>query len=751
MDFVVVDTEGHGILSEIAVISSNGELIAEEFIDNNLSYVLQKIKPILQNNYIVAHNANHDIKLLKDSYKSIGEEIELKSICTYQKAKKLLPALSPYSLEVLSTSLMLKDENDKFFDSSFAHRASYDAKFTYLLYKKLLSVEESLENAKKINPFSSSKVDNPFQNHYDESNIYSNEFNSLKSLIEEIKNDTNNQSKTALVIGEAGNGKTHLMMRFLKSVSDTNRFLFVGKPNDKNSVLFHTYTKILESFIQNIDNSKYSQLEYLLAKSFSSIIIKTSKNSKVIEILKQNHLNIYEKFGKEGTDTRLKNWKTIEKSMLKWYKETHGTDIVSVNILKALIRYTFYKDENRRDIVINYLSGKDLNDEDLKSVNLDPWSNTHLEDFSLKAISLFGKLSIFDEPLIISFDQLEAMSSDKELLLNFGESVKEIITTTPNSLIILNLFPNRWREYEALFDNSFIELVGKNKILLNRPDATTLKEMLKHRAKYYGIDLDNIFVDKLIYKDILKYDSIRGVLNRASDYFKYYVHNIPLPKETTITLEEKIAKLIKRVEILESLHNIESDTMSQKKIDFNIDTYIQKIYQQKLKEYNRKTIIDDKLDIDKLKYILESIDEFYNFDIDFFKIRKVLPEHIIIKTDKFQYVIGFLHLEGRQFVGRIKNFNSLVVNYPQYYFRLFRDAREKPIRGRVSKDEQLKLNNTKNGKFIVINKTDRVIYETIYQLITDLKNRDIDIPLKELMERIFDIYSEFWLCKLLKS
>ena len=46
---------------------------------------------------------------------------------------------------------------------------------------------------------------------------------------------------------------------------------------------------------------------------------------------------------------------------------------------------------------------------------------------------------------------------------------------------------------------------------------------------------------------------------------------------------------------------------------------------------------------------------------------------------------------------------------------------------------------------------ERVIYETIYQLIIDLKNRDIDIPLKELMSSIFDIYKDFWLCKLLDN
>ena len=750
MDFVVVDTEGKDIITEIAIINSLGELIVEEFIDNNLVEVLDRIKPILTQNRVVAHSALYDRDILLNSYKSIGRKIKIDTICTFEKAREIFSNRNSYSLKDLSISLFLKHQNC-FFDPSLAHRASYDAIFTYLLYKKLLSVENSYRIAKDINPFSSSKVDNPFQNHFDDTHLYKDEFKNLLNIVEEIKKDRNNQSKTAIVIAEAGNGKTHLMMRFLNRVSNTNRFLFVGKPNDKNRILFHTYTKILESFIQKIDDSPYTQLEYLLAKSFSSIYIQmASKNSKSIEALKENHLNIYQKFGRDGSDAKRNNWLKIEKTMIKWYVNLYGDDIISINLLKALIKYTFYKDDNKKNIVINYLSGKDLQEEKLKSVGLESWSDIHIEEFSLKAISLFGKLSIFDEPLIISFDQLEAMSSDRELLLNFGESIKELITHTKNSLIILNLFPQRYREYQSIFDGSFIDLISQNQITLQRPDHTQLKLMLKERAKSYGINLEDIFMDNLIYKDILKHSSIRKILNSSSDYLKLYVHNIPLPKVIELTIEERYDLLLKRIEKLEKIHNIENVYETEKPIDFDIISYINKIYEQKLTDYEKKTIIDDKQDIDKLKFILTSIDNIYNFQLDFFKMSKVLPEHIIIKTDKYQYVVGFLHLEGRLFINRIKNFNHLVANYPQYYFRLFRDERENKIVGKVSKEEQEKLNNSQKGKFIIMTKRERVIYETIYQLIIDFENRDIEVSLNELINAIFKTYKDFWLCRLLE-
>ncbi|SFV52619.1 FIG00562183: hypothetical protein [hydrothermal vent metagenome] len=747
MSFIVVDTEGKDIITEIAIIDEDGDLIFEEFINKNLKDVLIRAKTILELYDIVAHYAEHDKNILEKSYKSVGIPIKLNMICSYEKSRELIKDVESYSLEFLSKSLFLQD-NNKFFNKDLAHRASYDAQFTYLLYKKLLDIEKSNKNAKNINPFSSSKVDNPFQNHFDDKSLYKNEFKTLLNEVNDIKNDPNHQTKSIVILGKAGNGKTHLMMRFVQEVSKTNRFLFIGKPNDKKNISLHIYIKILESFIQKIDGSEYSQLEYLLAKSFSRIIINNSSNQNIKDSLESDPLNIYKKF--RGSVNRVRNWRSIEKSMIRWYNDKYGADTLSIELLKALVKYTFYVDEHRRNLVISYLSGKELDNEQLIKIGLGkPEKDFNKEHFALSAISLFGKLSVFDEPLIISFDQLEAMSGDEELVENFVESVKEIMTQTKNSLILLNLFPSRWSEYEALFDGSVIDLLGRTKVYLDRPSSPDMRNMLIERAKSSGINLEYIFTHN-IYKDILQYDSIRKVLNRANEYYQFIIHKIPLPEREELSIEEKFQQLLIRVEHLESLNKIQIPKV-EKKIHFDIEEYINKVYKSKDKEYNKRTIIDDKNDIDKLSFILNSINTLYPFSLDFFKMRKVIPEHIKITTTKYTYVIGFLHLEGRTFTNRIKNFNELVINNEDFYFRLFRDVRETNIRGKVSKDEIEKLQNSPKGDFLIMQRDDRVIYETIYQLVLDQKNKDIDVSLELLMNAITDKYASFWLSKLITS
>jgi hypothetical protein len=323
-----------------------------------------------------------------------------------------------------------------------------------------------------------------------------------------------------------------------------------------------------------------------------------------------------------------------------------------------------------------------------------------------------------------------------------------MITVTPNAFVMLNLFPHRWREYEAIFDGSIIDLLGRTKVYLERPNSLEMRKMLQRRASQHGINLDAIFTSPFIYKEILQYDSIRKVLNRANDYYNSIIYQTALPKLTELSLEERVKQLTMRIEYLESLHQVKQPR-EEKKIDFDIEQYIRKIYEQKSQEYHKRSIIDDKSDNDKLKFILRSIDTIYPFDLDFFKMRKVIPEHVKITTEKYSYVVGFLHLEGRTFVNRIKNFNQLVVNNPEYQFRLFRDSRESTIRGKVSNDEIAKLQNASNGDFLMMEQEMRVVYETIYQLIIDLQNRDIDVALEDLMEGICTRFKEFWLCRLI--
>lgn len=188
------------------------------------------------------------------------------------------------------------------------------------------------ESLATVNPFGNSRVDTPFQNHADLKSIYHDEFQILTSVISEIKGDNNYQSRGVAVIGEPGTGKTHLMMRLAREVLSTNRVLFIRQPNNPNFILYHIYSRILESLVENVPGTPYSQIEHLLSKSFSKIIISAIRNKKtltrkdetILTLLSSDHLNIYKKIGNEGTETKRRNWRYIETKTLEWWSRTYG-------------------------------------------------------------------------------------------------------------------------------------------------------------------------------------------------------------------------------------------------------------------------------------------------------------------------------------------------------------------------------------------------------------------------------------------
>jgi DNA polymerase III epsilon subunit-like protein len=771
-NFIVVDTEGYPELSEIAILDSQGMLIYQAFVENeSLKTIVENFSKLAESKAIVCHYAEHDSQVLKNSFDKVSINWRnFDFVCSYELAKKHFK-LDGYSLEYLSKHFKLK-VNEQYFNPDFAHGAQYDALFTYQLYLKIM-----LEN--KPNPFGSSRVDTVFQNHPDLKTIYQDEFEILKSIVSEIKNDPNHQSRGAIVLGQAGSGKTHLMMRLAKELLKSNRLLFIRQPNHPNAVLYHTYSRILESFLEIIPDSPYSQLEYLLAQSFSQIMIDTlqkkskltKKLEKLLNDLRENALNIYDILGGENTDVKQRNWQYIEKETLEWWAKKYGFGGYSASIIKGLIKFCRYSDPHRRELVRKWLSAKQLEPSELEKIKLDNWEDDiSQEDFSLEAIGVFSKLSIIDEPLIIIFDQLEGLKYHEELLFNFGEALKELFTYAPNSLIILNLFPDRWEYFKNVFNDAIIDRISQYEVALGGITTHQLQQILELKAEINDIDIKAIFTAD-DFNVILSQSSIRSVLNWASHYYRHRIEGIALPKNL-LSFEEEI-----RVEIRTIQNDISWLKQQIQRADTTIIPENSSEYQTNVKEiataikgneqqvqdylvqqtelfeqtYQKNLIISDSDDIGKIITISEVFKTIKVLETDILRMgKKKLPEHILIKTKDKSFVVAFLQASGRSFTARIQNFNQLVFYHKNTRFRLFRDVRESKITAKVGKAEIEKLNNTPNGSFRYMEKADRINLEVVYKMVVDIQNKDFEISLPEALKALESLMSDYWLIQIFK-
>ena len=204
-----------------------------------------------------------------------------------------------------------------------------------------------------INPFADTKVDSPFENHVDFNQVYSNQFNTFKLILHDIKCDKNNHSQGALLLGEAGTGKSHLIMRLGKELLKKNRLLYIRRPNNSEAIISHTYSYIWESLLQKIPGSDRTQLDFFLNHSFAHILAlvqeKSTKPSKILNLIiqvfqKNDNLTLYDRLKKERPNTYSQDWDFIGRKITDWWKSKYSAGGYSNLIVDGLIKYCKYQE-----------------------------------------------------------------------------------------------------------------------------------------------------------------------------------------------------------------------------------------------------------------------------------------------------------------------------------------------------------------------------------------------------------------------
>jgi DNA polymerase III epsilon subunit-like protein len=812
LDFIVIDTEGRRALTEIAIINSQGNLIYEAFSQEycEFSYLGRSIKPlktiledfkaIAEDKILVFHNAEHDLAVLEQSFNQVAlvSPDYPQVYCTYREARKALAA-SSYSLEYLAKKLNLK-VNRQYFNREQAHVARYDALFTYQLYFTLKLMNSALP-LPQVNPFSSSRVDNPFQTHPDNSDIYRSQYNTLESVIEDIKYDPNHQSKGAVIIGQPGTGKTHLIMRLANQRLKLNRLLFIPCPNDANTIKYHTYSSILESLNKSIPGTRFNQLEYFLANTLVGIIKSTNTDTLriqgILDKIQDDPLKLYEIMGGEGTQTRRDNWEYIEKFTSNWWFQQYGAVGYAPEIIKGIVKFCRYSDPGYQQLIKKWLAADELEPAELDKIGLSNWHDEiSKEDFSLDAIAVLGKLSLLHEPLIIVFDQLEMLGLDhnRAILLNFGESVKEIFTRVSHSLIILNLFPHRWQQLQQTFDGSIIDRISQHQVFLEPPTTEEIQAILQLKTQAVGLELPQLFTPQETAKILQDQVSIRAVLNRAADYFRYKYKNIPLPERQNklpdvASSEDWRSPIINRLDQLESqqqrleqlLNNIaqafngfvqtpatpptnNSNSTTQldltgsplnleQTLEAKVHSYLSTQQEILERDYHEAEILLDEKDIGKLQDIIAAFAQITELQTDVLPTKKVFPPHRLINNKNLNQTIciGFLSsCKGSQFTSRMQNFNAAVATQEQIRFMLWRDIRSDAIKQKTIGSKEIdKLNQTKNGEFMTFTRNQRITFELLYKFVSDVYNQDLELNLETefqpALKIVREYFQDYWL------
>lgn len=806
-DFRVIDTEGSPVLREVAVYDSRGELILEARVpDGEDSYfaadlsrplpsLMRDLRQLLQGYRLVAHNASHDKGVLESSFQACGlNPPHLDWLCTVELAQELHPGLESYALAALCDELGIGEEP---FCRDQAHLAAYDARFTYLLYRHLQRDEHCRQLVQAVNPFNSSRVDTPFQTFADDRKVNQVAFQRLSAVLRSVAADPNRQSQGAVLIGEPGSGKTHLVMRLAREVLQNNRLLFVRQPTQADHVLFHIYSRTLESLVERVGEGDTTQLDLLLIRAIRRIWADDDSSVNIDrEIRAAVGAEDLSRLGTEGGDARRQRWERIEIRLLRWWGDQQGAAGYGRQILQGLLRFCRYSDPRRRESCRRWLATGEQEPIDKELDGLSAWNDAQLrEEFSLQALRVIGLLCSLDQPLILVFDQLEGLwlEGNRSVLMRFGQVVKELFTHLPHTLILLTLFPDRWQAFQRAFDGSVTDRVGQHLIPLDQPCPDLIEEILDLRLQPFGASARSLFSHDDL-NSILRQPSIRRCINRAGALYEHHVHGVPLPQESAVvpalphpasdqsSLQSRLLQIEQQLEqVLTRLTKLEGPKREPKAtsaplpaqpvspppkpasvassgVEADFLRYRASSLAVLKERWEKPQIVDDSDDAGKLSQICLAHEQILPVKVDGLKLgNKRVPSNVLIRMKDRSWCVAFLHVNNANSIAaRLTNLNQLVTRHRHIHFILMRDQFSSTIRSPAGLKAMEAFRNgigdgVKRTHWKPLDVERRVALEFSFQLVTDIINREVEIPLVEGLNLLARHEPDNWVVKLLRT
>lgn len=379
-----------------------------------------------------------------------------------------------------------------------------------------------------FDPFATRAVGDPWRSpEPDIESINAKPFEKITALLRQIHWT---QNLSALVLGEAGSGKTHLIKRLM--TAQTPNLIFVYVHPMKNPVTM--FSNLLERVITNLDcsligldaSSECSQMDLIVANVIVAALEENLKRGYVkistgdLDALKSEPIRIFQQ---KKNETK---WGKILNKSEEFLAAKLPSDHISKMVLKSLFHYL---DRSKRDAVQSFLSGYVPDEDDAKALGL----RFHEIDFTIEAqeerskqiLKAIGRLLSFYRPMILCFDQLENLDT-APLVSSFGKLISEIVNEVDNILPISFMRPDTLESNfaEDKCDKSALDKLTLNPISLEGCNLKQALDIIRARLDwaFQGCSQTRLnpfhpFREEVLRREILKDgNSPRSILTKAS-------------------------------------------------------------------------------------------------------------------------------------------------------------------------------------------------------------------------------------------
>ncbi|MBE9228198.1 ATP-binding protein [Phormidium sp. LEGE 05292] len=247
----------------------------------------------------------------------------------------------------------------------------------------------------------------------------------LEGIVDTITND--HCSRTVMLAGDSGSGKTYFLGRLKSDLNDKAFFAYISPWPDSDGIWRHILRYTVDSLMCVPEGQEESQL-MLWLKSLSAFTKRSLKqrifDDNVWDLLRSDRQNFIKHFKQTYREAGIYNADSF------------------FGVLHDLIDPELYP------LACEWLRGEDLSDESLQVLKVKRSIET--EEAACEILSNFGRISTETQPIVLCFDQLEAISRlpDGTLDLQALFSVNSKIQNEKwnNFLIIISITTDIWRQ-----------------------------------------------------------------------------------------------------------------------------------------------------------------------------------------------------------------------------------------------------------------------------------------------------------------
>jgi Cdc6-like AAA superfamily ATPase len=585
------------------------------------------------------------------------------------------------------------------------------------------------------------RVDSPWDDLPDDSDYNASAYRQIVRELDRLRNSAKNgrpASKGILILGETGTGKTHLLMRVAHNLAKSNHILFVRKPNDEESVAQHVWVNILNSLSYDLSTNgrDRNQLDDMLAHVFSRVLIpefeqdaKTSKGAsrkqQWAELLRADPYNLFNMLG-EG-EGRTANMRSIRSRTLRFLQRVHPD--VDQQIAHALISYCFVSSETRRRVLLNWLSGQEIDEREAQAAGLPrAWitvdetsSEVSLqqrqEEQALRAIQTIGILSTQYQPLVLAFDQLEGLRNEERLTQRWGDVLREIFTMSPNFLIVTCIYPSLWNDwFQGNLDESVQQRISQSQVKLEafqpKHGRRLLEKQLEAIRSTHSLPTSTYpFTELDVAELCAQATSPRLFIQAAHAAFDRWL-------DEDFDASDDASEFAAEVSL--GSPSLDADVVL-------LDA-LQKFEAKQLATYGTDIATEQDM-LGRIRFLLRAI--LRGQTVDYAKARWghfVMPPNMVLRSQAYgdNVCIACLNSAGRSFTARIRNLTAAMRDGEEIQNAiLVRDCRCAPATARA--DEHLEVFKRHKGQYLILTAEECILLSALYDLLVAIEERNVSI------------------------